>query len=488
VEDGGIFGANLIGAALPYYILPAVPQINDRVYFGISANIIDGGPFASLVLDLSQAITNVTGVTWEYYNGAWVALTVQDNTDADGAMTGIAFDTTGVKSVHWNQPSDWQSVVVNGALCYWIRAEVTGVGIGTAGPIQQNRQPYTITWPYIEVLASQVGGTLPNIVQAMIRNQSDNNASAAPELYSTRVVCGLRTYQRNAGVFSELFSAYINFSDEQETGNYGFFAAGGNYTLQDDLTTPTGRKLQCLNAPAAGAEVGYIVPSGRAYYGKFHVFLRGDITVGAASDIEIQLRGRVGFITAQLVNLTEWVPFPSPFAWAVLDMGQIRIPFVGDAKPEDIESSAIYISIYARGNGASDFDLFDAVVIPVDEWAIDTYDAAHTTSTVTIPALGRRRQTSNTLLDIDSVTKPRSYIRSSLREFSDVINDPYEMQTGWRAATNGPMIAQANVRQRYWFLQIDTSTDAASIGSQPEVACSAQMWNVQRYLGARGDR
>jgi len=489
IEDGGVFGGNLLAGDPPYSLLPAVPAANDRAYFGVSSTVLDGGPFCSLVFDLSQAQTDIADIVWEYWNGAWVALTVQDNTDADGAMTGAAFDTTGVRSVHWNQPSDWAATTINGATCYWVRAEVQDAG--TQPPIQQNRHVYTITWPYTEVQADEVGGTLPNVVRLLLRGQSDRNAANAPELYSTRVVCGLRSYTRDetdVGIGSSEFSAYLNFSDEQEAGAYIFTAAGGNYTLQNDVTAETGRKLQCLNAPVAGAQAGYFNVNAKAYFGKFHVFLRGDQTTGSAGDVEVQLRGRVGFTTAQLVTLTDWVPFPSTVAWEVLDMGNIRIPFVGDALADDFESSTTLISVYVRGNAASDFDLFTMIMIPVDEWAIDTYDATHEDSTVSIPALGRRRQTSNTLLDIDSIVKPKSHIRSMLRRYSDVTNDPYTAQTGWRVVSNGKAIAQANVRQRYWFFQMDTSTDAASIGSQPEVACSVQAWNVQRYLGARGDR
>ena len=60
-------------------------------------------------------------------------------------------------------------------------------------------------------------------------------------------------------------------------------------------------------------------------------------------------------------------------------------------------------------------------------------------------------------------------------------------EKGYRTVSNGKAVLQANARQRLWFLHIDTS-DNPQIGSQPEVVNIVQMWNVQRYLGARGDR
>lgn len=66
----------------------------------------------------------------------------QDNTNADGLMTGETFDTLGIKSVHWDQyppgavwgPADL-SVIVAGAPArtgYWVRWVVTAIATPTA--------------------------------------------------------------------------------------------------------------------------------------------------------------------------------------------------------------------------------------------------------------------------------------------------------------------------------------------------------------------
>ncbi len=114
-DDGGVLTSYDSeadsAAANDVPLLPAAEQVNDAIYFG-NTRIWN---FIKFLIG-----TNGTGgtITWEYYNGAWVALTVTDGTTGFTAGTGI-------KEVSWAVPADWVANDVNGNTCYWVRARCT---------------------------------------------------------------------------------------------------------------------------------------------------------------------------------------------------------------------------------------------------------------------------------------------------------------------------------------------------------------------------
>ena len=175
------WSGNLFGAATPFAFMPPSPlQVNDVVVFGIDTSIADSGPFCSLVFDIATALDPGTGITidWRYsrtgadiVTGPWPSFAhppLQDNTNQSGTMTGDAFDTLGVNSVHWEQPNDWAAFnpAVNGGAAlgttgFWVAAIVTAAAGTPTPPIQQNRDIYSIIWPYITINEDEVSGDIP---------------------------------------------------------------------------------------------------------------------------------------------------------------------------------------------------------------------------------------------------------------------------------------------------------------------------------------
>ncbi len=84
---GLTWSGNLLDAALPTTLLPAVPLVNDFIVFGIDTGVANSGPFNSLVFDLSQVQANLT-MNWEFYDGVgwttFVGLVFQDNCSSRG--------------------------------------------------------------------------------------------------------------------------------------------------------------------------------------------------------------------------------------------------------------------------------------------------------------------------------------------------------------------------------------------------------------------
>lgn len=481
VDNGGVFGANLMDAALPYNLLPAVPAVNDAVYFGIDTVLVDSGPFSSLVFDIGTAIANVTTIVWEYWNGAWVALSIQDNTDADGLMTGVAFDTTGVRSVHWLQPSDWVTTAVNGVTGYWVRARVTAIGGGPTAPTQQNRDVYSITWPYIETQASQIAGDIAALMRLRLRHESDAQKSGgvAPFMATSEVVMGLRSIDRGSD-----FTAYFPASDEQmPTGVTAVLGTLGVFTA--DVVMPSGRKIRAVNVPAAAlTSVSYWTISDTVlpqYFGTYHVYLRGQQTGGVLS-IDLQLRASYSGASAggTWPYESKVQRFASPAqSFSVIDFGRLAIPGIGGLIDSDTVND-FQIWVYARGNNVDDLDIVDLILIPVDEWASDVEDVQSS-----IGVFGGRRGTPgtftvNTYMDMDSVTNLKRDFRTFARDYhNDDINMPLV------PVQVGPSILQANERQRIWIL---SRLALSTVYAQPEIVFSVRLSRNQRYISMRGNR
>ena len=101
-------------------LTPAVPVVNDAYYFGHNEE------FERLKVDVSTAGVNQT-ITWEYWNGAWTALSgVVDDTSS--------FTTSGENTVSWTLPGDWADTTVNSQGPFrYVRARVSAIGMGPTG-------------------------------------------------------------------------------------------------------------------------------------------------------------------------------------------------------------------------------------------------------------------------------------------------------------------------------------------------------------------
>ena len=101
-------------------LTPAVPAVNDAYYFGHNEE------FDQLKVWVTTAGVNQT-ITWEYWNGAWTALSgVVDGTSS--------FTTTGDNIISWTAPSDWADTTVNSQGPYrYVRARVSAVGGSPTG-------------------------------------------------------------------------------------------------------------------------------------------------------------------------------------------------------------------------------------------------------------------------------------------------------------------------------------------------------------------
>lgn len=105
-------------------LTPTTPATGDAYYWGHSEEP------EGLKINVSNASSDASQtITWEYWNGAWTALTgVTDGTNS--------FQNAGLNKVTWTQPGDWATSTENGqGPYYYFRGRVSAVG-GTPNQAQ----------------------------------------------------------------------------------------------------------------------------------------------------------------------------------------------------------------------------------------------------------------------------------------------------------------------------------------------------------------
>jgi len=130
-EDGGVFVDETDEAhsntTADMTLLPAVPVASDAYNFGHDEE------FTQLKLDVSTVLTGTGNtVVWEYWNGAWVALSgVTDGTDG--------LETAGNNIVSWTAPGDWVARSLanqeNVGDLFYVRARLSATTTVTQVPV-----------------------------------------------------------------------------------------------------------------------------------------------------------------------------------------------------------------------------------------------------------------------------------------------------------------------------------------------------------------
>ena len=476
-DDGGAFSANLMDAALPYSLLPAIPAVNDAVYFGSRTALVNPAPFCSLVFDVGTPATNVT-ITWECWTGAaWAAFTaaqLHDNT--------AGFSVAGINSVSWFQNALWASNTVNGVAAFWVRARVSAVGASPTGATQQNRDVYSVTWPYIEVQADQLLGDRPSLLRLRIRNHScretDPSDIGIPALYSDKLTIGARRVSRG-----ENFTAFLNFSDTQNPTGFTAADTGAQVAFTDDIRyAATGRMAMWSPTTAiAGLTLARITLDNTIssdYTGRFHAYIRARHTGGSQNfDFSMALRVQVNDVSSTLLHQSAYVGVASGnLVPPLYDMGVVELPPGGVDQAETIES--LIFTVLGTWNAAvvgSELRLYELILIPVDEWAGEAEKGR-------VTGLWGRILFQDNYLELDSAVYSRRKIYSPVRNRS---SDNLEV-------TYVPMSADAiqispEERIRLWMVTQGELSFAVGSGGYPFVLHSMSIEAVQRYDSMIGD-
>ena len=482
---GNAWSGNLIGAATPFALLPNPVLAADLVLFGIDSTVLNAGPFCSLVFDVGTAIVGVTAGFWYYSDASgatpvgWALQPVQDNTNNDGAPgIGVPLDTTGIRSVHWVQNPLWivQNPTIGGVALgvtgLWICLRNFTVPGAATPPTQQNRDIYTITWPYVEI-DDDVEGDMPALATIKFRNESDRS-TIAPQMWANRVIAGLRGTDRGAD-----FAAYLNFANVQWPANVtaAIYAPG---SFAADVITPTGSKVAIATpvGPQIVAGIAINDPLSLEYDGIFHLFLRAKQTAGALGDFQLQVTAQYTTFGAHFFT-SKWTAFSYLNDWQILDLGQIAIA----TRAGTAWTSWLWFEVWAddvNAVGAVTGELYDMILIPVDEWACDATDSGNTLSS---RIDNRASAAGNSYLRLDSISEPRQWLAVVQSWATD------RLFTYYRRIAPGKPVIRPRRTQRLWVLTTRYPTAGnPEQRSEPYVAESIGVEVQQRYSSMRGAR
>lgn len=461
--NGSTYEELQFATVLPYYLFGTTPAVGRIAYFGsrTTDSNVPSGTFSSLIFDITQTAETLT-LVWEYWNGsAWTTLTTQDNTSQ--------FRVLGVKSVHWATPTAWVTTSVNAVTGYWVRARVTALGTNNVAPIHDNRYIYTVNLPYVEIAEEEINGDVPALMKVKWNNRADD-LSTNLSLQLDRLVCGLRSIGRGVN-----FNAYLNISDVQ-----ALFGVAISKDVDGSWTTsnraPTNRMLSVSYSSAGRLNTWNNLVTftfsntvARDYYGQYRAFVRCYKVGSGSNNWQIRLKSIFGSGGGSVISKTV---FPTLAAeWEVLDFGQISIPTVQVA--QQIGNIGDQLSLTIQGYNTSTniaIQFFDLILIPHDEWAVDTL-APELATTATTDVKG------SYYMDIDSITNPKATITALNRNAAGQIVSRYQ------AINNGPAILQKGRAQKLWFLGMSYENFWRGF---PEIAGSIEVSKQQRYLGFRG--
>jgi hypothetical protein len=476
VDDGGVFGPNLMDAALPYSLFPAVPVVGDAIYFGIQEATLTNnvGMITSLVFDIGTAGAGYTGVWETFLIAAWTtAVPEQDNTNNGGAGGGTAFDTAGVGSVHFDPFGVSQDqTTVNGVAGWWVRYRITGTPGAITVPTQQNRDIYHISWNYTEIQETDISGDIPALMQFKMYDRADTDGSggSAPDAYADRVVVGLRSTSRG-----ENFRSILNCINNLSNPTGVTVTTGANTVFSTAAAEYPSAGVAVYTPPGAQALADRVIFTLSAslmqeYYGTFRILGR----FRGASDKTVRLRATVGSGGISVFSDELALPATSASQFAVFDLGVINIPSGKLNSTEEGDQTEIALQA-SSASGANNVVFLDIALIPVDEWAGDFSFTEENSAAL----LQRVRY-----LNVDSVTYPKAGIRSILFNES---ND--RAVSFYLTVANDDAILQANTKQRLWFFAMRAVYAAGVFDyyeSNPISAYVIQMFRNQRYWSMRG--
>lgn len=503
--DTGIgWSGNLQTGTLPHTIFRTTGTlVGDVMMFGVADDAVnfEDAIFSSLVFYLSVATDDLT-LDFEYYNGVgWVALAFQQTPPILPL-----FSELGTWTLHWRPEEDWAQFdpgLAPGDEGWYVRLVVTGVA-GSGDGAQQNEQRiYSVGWAHTHIQQREVNGDLPALIQVRLQNASDKSGidvTPAPSLHANRVVCGLRSLARDfTPEFPDLyFSPYLDAGGLQNLGQ-------GVTTTYYDVTTVQPSSVHWGNqialydpggAAAMARQMRWEVP-GPMYYGEYRVFARVFQVGGASRAARIKLIAYFGVIPIYTSEEREVISVEGD---SLIDLGSCAL--VPDAvmglvsESGVLETSNIFLDLYAMCASDLDLEFRDLVLIPIDEWYGDFTD---TVGTELRSALGNADEDEGATLIIDSAAWQQGAIRSVLKASDG------DISSVWQPVSSGPAILQVNMDevpsdpsdfngdtgQRLWFLfakRYDENFDEDDWRSNHEFGAFITAKYVQRYLGSRGTR
>jgi hypothetical protein len=514
VDDGGAVGANLLGAALPITLLPAVPVIGDAVYFGVeSGGVPRDAPFNSIIFpELTTPGVGYSGV-WEAWTGAaWVALTVggvnREMLDSSAGMTQgpnaqFSWFETSFK-VDTGGAGFWTVVAFNGVTAWWLRFRVTAVPGPLTAPVV-SRYPYTVSWNFVEIDAADdlapFDGDLPAFA-ALIHQNRSSGFGGEPQVATDRILIGARDEARNAGSFQSIINLWDVNQDAGDDCNFTNISfartVGATFSIvSDPEDAAVGQKIRwtpatttlindlTLGTVTIGTPAG--TPSeAEDYRGLFRVFVVMELSAGFTGGPEVtgfRVEAEIGDTNSNVVQISRTVhPGQAGFDPTPFDFGYFQIP-PADLDPMDPLSE---VRITIKGDCPSlaatgTVDLYALWLVPVDEGVWDFTDIKVSSWTSNHLITFRNHH-------ISGISYPRNRLYNAIRA-DGAFGDTNVLFT-WQAIGGQPFtIRPRQVTRFYCFPMKDDATPPLP-NKTTNIAQlhRGKLRRNARYLSMRGDR
>ena len=457
-------GTNLVNAVGTQTMHSTAGNDTSYAYFGIATSVLDAGDgsgglhhhyFTSLAFNLSSALDYVAGAWtegWEYWNAAWVSLSTKSHSSDKDMFA------EGPHIITFEPPSDWVTYNLGGGSpdIYWIRHAVdTSAVTPNVQSVTWDSPPYIVHKPYVH-FRDDSPGDLDALATHMIRdiNKDDDNI---------RCIIGRRSVSRGSG-----FSAYINLSRWDNQSNISVEEPSG--TVPSFNFWPSARWIpspyHIQFAPSGAmsdrsvATIKFHKPSD--YYGRFRVFLRV-----RARDVDTYTY-TVRLVMNEITDLTPTIQMLAALndRYSVWDLGIVEIPGIRVSHTDQFDDLQMDIYMSASGGIGEQIDLYDLIMIPVDEWAIDVSTAQDTTYN-----RGVLKMDSAELVAAKSRVFELAYRDSSVRRA--------------RPFKGGAPVTAGTEEHKLWFLFI-TDEDALHRTADPFYYATYQGKKNKLYLTPRG--
>ena len=350
---------------------------------------------------------------------------------------------------------------------WWIRARCTN---GGTGGTQQNRDPYTVNWPYIEFQSDQIGGDVPALLRGILQNKSNYDDDEDYRKYWDIITMGLRSVDRG-----EDFTAYLPLADTQWPLGVTTAVEGGAETtfVNGVQYFPRGRTLNY--APVAPKPVQEQIWSitldntvADQYKGRFQVYVRYEL--GAFDEYAWQMRIRAGYANqwwSEVINITRSIGARAVY------FGSLTFP-PANSMAESVEEIKIELFGTAVLGGQGSVNFIDVILLPADEW-LGTFYRDYASNTEGLDGI--------TYLDINSVTIPKSqlYTPKKLSATDYLINI-------WNHVNVDSFQVNTSQRMKLWTMGQDYRHITAGLTWCPAfTGGTLQLSMAQRYFSAIGD-
>ena len=352
LDTAGTFGPNLLYQAFPYNLFSGI-AVNHITYFGCATSLASN---TNVVFGLQMRLAGAERVqlvgNWQHWTGAaWVAVAGGGGTGNYGVNDMNLIGRDGDVNYQLAPNAAPVASTVNGVLAFWVRWVPTGSAFG--GYIQAyDYHPYYPNKPFVTVPDSGLASELALLAEYRVAPITAVGSSDIDEKFTL----ALRSVDRGAR-----FNPVIPFT---RNGQEAEIAISTAMAYQADYNVPSFESLSFIPITGNPVDINVTIsaPLAIQYIGRYRLLLRVRQNAGAIGDIV----ARMSVSPFPYVYIGQRLSALNVFSY--FDFGIVALPGYTTMIDEAIGSIKIVFTL-VRTTGAATMDIYDMVLLPVDEFA-----------------------------------------------------------------------------------------------------------------------